>query len=221
MSDKRGTGEPPGETGPEPLVWLPRNPEMIDGSHTALIAVDVQRDFLSGGALGVTDGDAVVAPIQEVASSVGLCVATRDFHPPDHCSFVAQGGPWPAHCVRGTPGAALHPDIDAIADVIVSKGSNRAVEQYSGFDGTSLGDFLRSRGMHHVVIGGLATDYCVRATALAARQEGFATTVVLDAVRAVNLRTGDGDRALDDICAAGAQVGTCAEVVRTLHHVPL
>ncbi len=192
---------------------------MIDETNTALIAVDVQRDFLPGGALGVTRGDTVVAPLQRLASHVRLCVATRDFHPPDHCSFTAQGGNWPPHCVIGTPGAALHQDIDAIADVIVSKGSDPAVEQYSGFDGTGLGDLLRARAVHHLVIGGLATDYCVRATALAARGEGFTATIVLDAVRAVNLRTGDGDRALEDICAAGGQVRTCAEIVRTLRHL--
>jgi nicotinamidase-related amidase len=189
---------------------------MIDPAATALVAVDVQRDFLPGGALGVTGGDAVVAPIRELASHVSLLVATRDFHPPDHCSFAAEGGPWPPHCVIGTAGAALHPDVDAIAHVIVSKGADQAVEQYSGFDGTGLGALLRARGVHRVIIGGLATDYCVRATALAACVEGFATIVVLDAVRAVDLKPGDGERALDEIRGAGGHVCTAAEIMPTL-----
>jgi nicotinamidase/pyrazinamidase len=189
--------------------------EMIDPSGTALIAVDVQSDFLPGGALAVPGADAIVAPLRELASHVSVVVATRDFHPPGHCSFTAQGGPWPPHCVIATPGAALHPDIDAIAYVIVSKGTDPALEQYSWFDGTGLGDLLRARGVRRVIIGGLATDYCVRATALAACREGFATTVVLDAVRAVDLKPGDGDRALDAIRSAGGRVCTQAEILRT------
>ena len=186
---------------------------MIDPAGTALIAVDVQADFLPGGALGVPGADAVVAPIRELATHVSVVVATRDFHPPGHCSFTAQGGPWPPHCVIATPGAALHPDVDAIAHVIVSKGTDPAVEQYSGFEGTGLGDLLRARSVQRVIIGGIATDYCVRATALAACIEGFATTVVLDAVRAVELHPGDGDRALDDIRSAGGRVCTQAEIL--------
>jgi len=188
---------------------------MIDQARTALIAVDVQADFLPGGALGVPGADAVVAPIRALASHVGLVVATRDFHPPGHCSFIVQGGPWPPHCVIGSPGAALHPDVDAIAHVIMSKGMDPALEQYSGFDGTALGALLRSRGVERVIIGGIATDYCVRATALAACGEGFTTAVVLDAVRAVDLRPGDGDRALEEIRAAGGRVCTQAEMLIT------
>jgi nicotinamidase-related amidase len=188
---------------------------MIDPAGTALIAVDVQADFLPGGALGVPGGNAVVAPIRELASHVGMVVATRDFHPPGHCSFAQQGGPWPPHCVIATPGASLHPDIDAIAHVIVSKGTDPAREQYSGFDGTGLGDLLRARGVRRVIIGGLATDYCVRATALAACGEGFSTAVVLDAVRAVDLHSGDGDRALNEIRSAGGDVCTEAEILGT------
>ena len=124
---------------------LRHNNEMIDPAGTALIAVDVQADFLPGGALGVPGSDAVVAPIRALASQVGVVVATRDFHPPGHCSFIVQGGPWPPHCVIGSPGAALHPDIDAVAHVIVSKGDDPALEQYSGFDGTGLGALLRAR----------------------------------------------------------------------------
>ena len=186
---------------------------MIAPAGTALIAVDVQFDFLPGGALGVPGADVVVAPIRELATYVGVVVATRDFHPPSHCSFTAQGGPWPPHCVIATPGAALHPDIDAIAHAIVSKGTAPSLEQYSGFDGTGLAALLQARGVRQVIVAGIATDYCVRATALAACGEGFATIVALDAVRAVNLHPGDGDRALDDIRSAGARVHTQAEIL--------
>lgn len=186
---------------------------MIAPAGTALIAVDVQFDFLPGGALGVPGADVVVAPIRELATYVGVVVATRDFHPPSHCSFTAQGGPWPPHCVIATPGAALHPDIDAIAHAIVSKGTAPSLEQYSGFDGTGLAALLQARGVRQVIVAGIATDYCVRATALAACGEGFATIVALDAVRAVDLHPGDGDRALDDIRSAGGRVYRQAEIV--------
>jgi nicotinamidase/pyrazinamidase len=186
---------------------------MIDPARTALIAVDVQLDFLPGGALGVPGADAVVAPIRELATHFGVVVATRDFHPPSHCSFTTQGGPWPPHCVIATPGAALHPGIDAIAHVIVSKGTDPSLEQYSGFDGTGLAALLQARGVRQVIVAGIATDYCVRATVLAACGEGFATIVALDAVRAVDLHPGDGDRALDDIRSAGARVYRQAEIV--------
>jgi nicotinamidase/pyrazinamidase len=124
---------------------------MIAPAGTALIAVDVQFDFLPGGALGVPGADVVVAPIRELATYVGVVVATRDFHPPSHCSFTAQGGPWPPHCVIATPGAALHPDIDAIAHAIVSKGTAPSLEQYSGFDGTGLAALLQARGVRQVI----------------------------------------------------------------------
>src|SRR5438445_9958892 len=143
--------------------------------RTAVIAVDVQRDFLPGGSLAVRDGDGVIAPLLELARSADIVVATRDFHPPGHSSFLAQGGPWPAHCVAGTEGAHIAPQIDAVADLVVSKGTDIHVEAYSGFDGTGLAAMLRALGVTDVVIGGLATDYCVKATALAAHQEGFGT----------------------------------------------
>ena len=171
---------------------------------TALIAVDVQSDFLPGGSLAVRDGDEVVAPLLRLVRSCGLVVASRDFHPANHCSFSAQGGPWPAHCVIGTAGAALHPRIDAIAQLVVSKGMDPSADQYSAFDGTRLAAMLHARGIRRLVIGGLATDYCVRATALAGRAEGFDVEVVVEAVRAVDVEPGDGARALDEMRAAGA-----------------
>ena len=173
-------------------------------SDTALVAVDVQRDFLPGGSLGVDDGAAVIGALRARAADVSLVVASRDYHPADHCSFAAQGGPWPPHCVIGTEGAAIHADIDAIAQLVVSKGMDRSREQYSPFDGTGLGEMLQSRGIRHLIVGGLATDYCVRATVLAARNEGFEVEVLLEAVRAVDVQAGDGERALAEMREAGA-----------------
>lgn len=171
--------------------------------RTALLAVDVQRDFLPGGSLGVAHGDDVVAPLLELASVADVVVATRDFHPADHCSFTAQGGPWPAHCVIGSDGARLHPAIDAVAALVVSKGMDPAVEAYSGFDGTGLDAMLRGLGVERILLGGLATDYCVRATALAAVAAGFVSVVVEEAVRAVDVQSGDGDRAIAEMRAGG------------------
>jgi nicotinamidase/pyrazinamidase len=173
---------------------------------TALLAVDVQADFLPGGALAVPGGDAVVPELVRLATDVDLVVATRDWHPREHSSFVEKGGAWPVHCVAGTPGAALHPRVDALADLVVSKGQDPARDAYSGFDGTDLAALLRSRGVTRVVVGGLATDYCVRATALDALRAGFATEVVAAAVRAVDVHPGDGARALEEMRAAGVAV---------------
>ena len=177
----------------------------MSSAATALIAADVQTDFLPGGALGVAGGDEVVAPLRALATAAGFVVATRDFHPPNHCSFTAQGGPWPPHCVIGTAGTAIHPRIDSLAAIIVSKGMNAGLEAYSAFDGTVLAGVLRARGVRRVVIGGLATDYCVRATALAALAEGFEVDLALDAIRAVDVRPGDGARAVDEMRAAGVR----------------
>jgi nicotinamidase-related amidase len=174
--------------------------------RTALIAVDVQGDFLPGGSLAVPEGFAVVPPLLDAARDVDMVVATRDWHTADHVSFADRGGPWPVHCVAGTPGSTLHPDIDRIAHVVVSKGTNSELDAYSGFDGTPLAALLRAAGVRRVLVGGLATDYCVRATALDALREGFEVVVLRDAVRAVDVQPGDGERALEEVAAAGATV---------------
>ncbi len=175
---------------------------------TALIAVDVQHDFLPGGALGVPGGDAVVAPLVRAARAVGLVVRTRDAHTADHCSFTEQGGIWPVHCVAGTHGAELHPAIAALDGPLVEKATTQGADAYSGFDGTQLAELLREAGVTHVLVGGLATDYCVKATALGALAAGFEATVLADAVAAVDVEEGDGRRALDEMVAAGARIAT-------------
>jgi len=176
----------------------------------ALIIVDFQNDFTPGGALPVHEGDVIAPRINDLAASgdVDLVVATRDWHPANHGSFAEQGGPWPVHCVAGTRGAQLHPALAAEAiDVIVDKGQDPATEGYSGFDGTNLAELLRERGIDEVVVVGLATDYCVRNTALDALRAGLRVRVDERAVRGVDVEPGDSQGALDELREAGATVG--------------
>ncbi len=175
----------------------------------ALVIVDFQNDFTPGGALAVADGDAIAPRLNELAADprFDLVVATRDWHPPDHGSFAEQGGPWPVHCVQETDGAELHPALDrARVDVVVDKGQDPSTEGYSGFQGTNLGELLRERGIDKVTIVGLATDYCVKNTALDALREGFEVTVDTEGVRGVDVEQGDSDRALEEMREAGATV---------------
>jgi len=134
-----------------------------------------------------------------------IVFATQDFHPPHHSSFSEQGGPWPVHCVQGTHGAEFHPNLDTSRfDDVIQKGTDVATDGYSGFAGTDLADRLWARGAQRVFVVGLATDYCVRATALEAVGDGFETVVVTDAIRAVNVQPDDGAKALDEMDAGGA-----------------
>jgi nicotinamidase/pyrazinamidase len=174
----------------------------------ALVVVDFQNDFAApGGALSVAGGDALAPRINELMRSgdYDLVVATRDWHPSDHGSFAERGGIWPVHCVQDTDGARLHPELDAAAiDVIVDKGQDPGTDGYSGFDGTNLAELLRERGIDQVTVVGLATDYCVKHTALEAMQAGFAVIVDTTAVRGVDVEPGDSERALEQVRAAGA-----------------
>lgn len=175
----------------------------------ALIIVDFQNDFCPGGALAVPEGDQIAGRLNELAGSgeYDLVVATRDWHPPDHGSFAEQGGPWPVHCVAGTDGAQLHHALDPTPiDAVIDKGQDPATEGYSGFQGTPLAELLRERHVDHVTVAGLATDYCVKNTALDARREGFAVTVDSAASRGVEVQEGDAKRALEAVRAAGASV---------------
>jgi nicotinamidase/pyrazinamidase len=175
----------------------------------ALIVVDLQQDFFPGGALGVPGGDEVLDPVNALLREGGfdLVVATRDWHPADHDSFAEQGGPWPPHCVVGTPGAELHAALARErVDAVVDKGQRRGDEGYSGFEETELEELLRSRGVDRVTIVGLATDYCVRHTALDALRAGFAVEVDAAGVRGIDASPGDADRALREIEAAGGRV---------------
>jgi nicotinamidase/pyrazinamidase len=175
----------------------------------ALVIVDFQNDFCAGGALAVPDGDAIAGRVNELAGSgqFDVVVATRDWHPTDHLSFAEQGGPWPVHCVAGTPGAELNHALDPTPiDFVVDKGREPAIEGYSGFEDTGLAELLRSRDVDDVTVVGLATDYCVKHTTLDALHEGFAVTVDGSAVRGVEVEPGDSARALETMRAAGASV---------------
>jgi nicotinamidase/pyrazinamidase len=179
----------------------------------ALLIIDFQNDFTSGGALEVPGGDEIADPVKRLAGQFDYVFATRDWHPPDHASFETEGGPWPVHCVQGTHGAELHPAMrDIKVDEIVDVGSERDDEGYSGFEKSKLADLLRERDVREVAVVGLATDYCVRASAIDARREGFDTTVVTDAIRAVEVNPGDGERALEEMKQAGAKLATSREL---------
>lgn len=190
---------------------------------TALIVVDVQNDFADPkGALYVRGGEEVVplvnVEVTHARASGGLVVYTQDWHPPETPHFASGGGAWPVHCVRNTWGAALHPAL-RIEGETIRKGTG-GEDGYSGFtvrdpetgreSETALSAMLHDAGIERVVVVGLATDYCVRATASDAARKGFATSVLLAAVRAVDLQPGDGDRAIEEMRAAGVSIERAA-----------
>jgi len=175
----------------------------------ALLIVDVQIDFLPGGALGVPDGDAVIPVLNRYIAlfkAAGLPVyATRDWHPAGHCSFVERGGPWPPHCIQGTEGAAIAGGLRLPeAAPVISKADTVEKDAYSGFQGTNLADRLRAAGVRRLFVGGLATDYCVLNTVTDALAQGFGVCLALDAIRAVDAHTGDGRQAVATMTRAGA-----------------
>ena len=179
-------------------------------SNSAFILVDIQNDFCPGGSLAVKEGDRVVPVVNELQKRFELIVATRDWHPAGHSSFASL---WPPHCVQGTAGAEFVAELDTsrVARVFL-KGTDPEVDSYSGFfdnehrRATGLGDYLKERGVTDVFIAGLATDYCVKFTALDAVMLGFKTTVVADACRGVEVNAGDTARALEEMAAAGAHI---------------
>ena len=185
--------------------------------HTALVVVDLQNDFADpAGSLSVRGGDAIVArvndAVREAREAGALVVATQDWHPESTPHFEKDGGTWPVHCVQGTWGAELHPDLD-VRGTVVRKGQH-GEDGYSGFSmrdpetgetrPTELAELLAAAGVTRLVVCGLATDYCVRATVLDGRSHGYPTTVLEHAIRAVDLARGDGDRAVEEMLAAGA-----------------
>jgi len=175
----------------------------------ALVIVDFQNDFTPGGALAVREGDRIADRVNELAADprFDLVVATRDWHPADHGSFAERGGPWPVHCVQGSEGAELHPSLERErVDVVIDKGTDPDTEGYSGFEGTALGELLRERRIDRVTVVGLATDYCVKNTALDALRQGLEVTVDSEGVRGVDVAEGDSERALDELRTAGATV---------------
>ena len=203
----------------------------------ALILVDIQNDFLPGGALAVPDGDAVIPVANQLQPAFPIVVATQDWHPPNHGSFAdshpgrnvfeqteLNGLPqtlWPAHCVQSTPGAALAADLNQEGVTkVFRKGTDAAIDSYSGFfdnghrKSTGLGDWLKEKGVTEVFVCGLATDYCVKFTALDAAQLGFRTSVIEDASRGVNLGADDVKNALSEMKRAGIKIVQSAELLK-------
>lgn len=175
----------------------------------ALIIVDVQNDFLHGGSLAVPEGDTVIAPLNHTMESFlakGLPIyATRDWHPADHCSFREQGGIWPPHCVAGTAGAEFAARLNlSPGTAIISKATAADKDAYSGFEGTSLHQQLRKRGIRRLFIGGLATDYCVLNTVKDALLHQYTVFLLHDAIRAVNVHADDGQKAEQEMKRLGA-----------------
>jgi nicotinamidase/pyrazinamidase len=184
---------------------------MMPNANDALLVVDPQVDFFPGGALPVADGDAILPTVNRAlkifTDSGRPIVVTRDWHPADHCSFRPQGGPWPVHCVKGTAGAELHPDLDLPPIfAVVQKATTSDREAYSDFEGTGLDSVLHGLGVKRVIVCGLALEYCVRAACLDAVQAGFEAVLLLDGTRAVEVEAGDGERTLDELREAGVEI---------------
>ena len=194
----------------------------IDPTRDALVIVDVQNDFCPRGALGVPEGDRVVPVLNRYAerfSARGAPVfASRDWHPAKTTHFKAYGGVWPPHCVQGTPGAEFHPALRLPEGTeVLSKGMDPTSDAYSCFhaetaDGMPFAAALGERGVSRLFIGGLATDYCVKATVVDGVQAGFEMVVLEDAIAAVDLTPGDGERALETMRATGAQIARLDDV---------
>jgi nicotinamidase/pyrazinamidase len=181
----------------------------------ALLIIDVQNDFCSGGALAVPEGDKVVPVLNRYIArfkKAGLpIIATRDWHPEKTSHFKTCGGVWPPHCVQESKGAEFHPDLELPLDaVIVSSGMAPDEDGYSGFEGvdaqgSSLAEVLRQRGVGRLFVGGLATDYCVKSTVLDGLKEGFGVVLIEDAIKGVDIQPGDSERAIQEMLLGGAQ----------------
>jgi nicotinamidase/pyrazinamidase len=191
----------------------------------ALVIADIQMDFLPGGALPVVDGDEIIPVLNEYArrfeDSKAHVFASRDWHPSNHISFKARGGPWPPHCIQKTEGAKFSPDLKLPNHIIViSKATNPDNESYSVFDGTNFAHELKMCETKRLFIGGLATDYCVVNTALDALKLGYETVVLMDATLGINMQPGDVDKAVETMQKAGAKLATMADFPDEIDALP-
>ena len=186
---------------------------------SALILVDIQNDFCPGGALAVNEGDRIVPIVNRLISEFPLVISTQDWHPANHISFKQQGGPWPPHCVQGTQGAQLRPDLNTdTISYYFRKASSPDKDAYSEFEGKdeqgrSLGEALKRHGVNKLYVVGLATDYCVLETVLDGIKYGYEVYPVIDAMRAVNVDPDDGEKALRKMADNGAHLVTSDEVL--------
>lgn len=195
--------------------------KMTIENKSALIIVDPQNDFCPGGSLPVPFGDEVIRPLNDLAkyfrrNNLPIFIS-RDWHSPNNTTHMGPDH-WPIHCLQNTPGAEFHPDLDIHGAEIISKGTGDQEDGYSSFQGRDsngklLGDVLKDAGVTNLVIGGLATDFCVQATVLDALNLGFSVRVTLDAIRAVNLHPDDGDLAIAKMRQAGAVFTTVSELI--------
>lgn len=179
-------------------------------SGDALIIIDMQNDFMAGGSLEVTGANRIIPVLNRYIIRFQThhlpVIATRDWHPPDHCSFMQQGGAWPPHCIAGSAGAEFHPDLALPVDTyILSKASLREIDSYSGFSGTGLHQLLQSLSVTRIFAGGVATEYCVRNTVNDARQLGYFVFVLEDAIKEINQSAQGGHLALQDMIDHGAE----------------
>ena len=188
--------------------------------NSALILVDIQNDFCPGGALAVDEGDLIVPIVNNLIAEFPLVISTQDWHPTNHISFKEQGGPWPPHCVQGSRGAELHPDLrtDTVAHYF-RKASTPGKDDYSEFAGKddrgrSLDEALKGEGVKTIYVVGLATDYCVLETVLDGLKYGYEVFAIRDAMRAVNVNPADGEKALERMASAGAHIVTSDEVLK-------
>ncbi len=186
--------------------------------RAALLVVDVQRDFCPGGSLAVEHGDDIVPKLNKVIIAFHKAKLpiffSRDWYPRNHCSFKSRGGTWPVHCVAGTAGAKFHPGLVVPAgSAIVSKATKPDSEAYSAFQGTGLGKKLNTIGVKEVFIGGLATDYCVRESALDALATGLKVTILRDCVKGVNIHPDDSEKSLHEITSRGAVLLSSAQAI--------
>jgi len=195
------------------------------GKTDSLIIVDVQNDFCPGGALPVPEGDQVVPVLNDYIKifkkAKASVFATRDWHPPNHVSFKAQGGLWPSHCVQNTKGAKFHPNLKLPNHTtIVSKAMNPLKENNSGFEGAELSKTLRKQGVVRVFVGGLATEYCVKNTVLDALKLGFESVLLSDAIAGINAEPDDAAKAIEAMTKSGAEQAALSDVLYPLELPP-
>jgi nicotinamidase/pyrazinamidase len=206
------------------VTYLSKN--YVIKNPDALLITDIQKDFLLGGALPIENADEIMPVInyyiRRFEDAKAHVLASRDWHPPNHISFKAQGGPWPPHCIQETSGAKFSPDLKLPPHtIIISKATNPEREAYSAFDGTSLAHELRVLGVKRLFVGGLATDYCVVNTVVDARKLGFETVVLGDATLGLNLEPGDVDRAIETMLENGAQQATANDFPAAVDALPI
>jgi len=186
----------------------------INPDKDALVIIDPQKCFMPGGVLAVPKGDEIFDVLNPLTKKFKVVAASADWHPPNHMSFKEQGGPWPPHCVQMREDADFSPKLDqSNLSLVVRKGFNPKKEQYTAFDEISkFGDMLKAKGINRIFVGGVATDYCVHDSVLGALKDGLEVYVLTDAVKAINAKPGDEDRALDDMEQNGAKLITSKDI---------